>query len=99
MDKKLPDIFANPIQKKINNIQETYYDFGDRTERNLNQKTIEQKINKIFSSKNFVYKSKVRIRTEEGEKIFTIVGKNSKYLLTIDNKTIPILQIKDIEAI
>ncbi len=95
MDKILPKVFANPIDKKIGNVQDTFYE-GIRQDRH-DFKTIERKINEIFSSKNFVYKSQVLITTKEGTALKTIVGRTGISLLDISGGVIPISSILDIE--
>lgn len=99
MEKKLPNIYANPISKKLGNVQETFYGSEERESRGENSQSIDQKIQSIFSSRNFVYKSKVRIVTQDGDMVTTIVGRTSHSLLTLDNQTIPISRVIDIEVI
>ena len=48
MNKKLPDIFANPIEKNFHNTQETYYGKLNDSSR-TDHRSIEEKINSIFS--------------------------------------------------
>lgn len=96
MDKKLPKVFANPIDKKIGNVQDTFYE-GMRQSKPYDLKTIERKINEIFSSRNFVYKSQVLITTSKGSEIKTIVGRTGISLLDIHGEVIPISSILDIE--
>ena len=45
---KLPKVFANPIDKKINNYQDLYYSV--RTPKALSKKDVNKKINEIFGS-------------------------------------------------
>ena len=40
---KLPKVFANPINKKINNYQDLYY--SNRSIKRLNAKDINKKVN------------------------------------------------------
>lgn len=94
---KLPKVFANPINKKINNYQDLYY--SNRSIKRLNAKDINKKVNEIFGSLNHVYKSRVRITLNDNITEEVIVGKTSMYLLTIDNKKIKITDILDIEKI
>lgn len=99
MEKKLPNVYANPIGKKLQNVQEMYYE-GDRNfPKKMDQRSVEQKINSIFSSREFVYKSHVRITTNQGIKECIVVGKTDRSLLTLDNETITIASIIDIEKI
>lgn len=94
---KLPNVFASPINKKLNNYQDMYR--SDRKIKSYNPKDINKKINEIFGSLNHVYKSKVRITMSDGIKEEEIVGKTNINLLTIDNKLIKITDILDIEKI
>lgn len=94
---KLPNVFASPINKRLNNYQDMYR--SDREVKIYNPKDINKKINEIFGSLNHVYKSKVRITTEKGISEEEIVGKTSMNLLTIDNKLIKITDILNIEKI
>ena len=94
---KLPNVFASPINKKLNNYPDIYR--SDREVKSYNPKDINKKINEIFGSLNHVYKSKVRITMSDGVKEEEIVGKTNINLLTIDNKLIKITDILDIEKI
>ena len=94
---KLPNVFASPITKKLNNYQDLYR--SDREIKTYNQKDINKKINEIFGSLNHVYKSRVRITMNDGIHEEEIVGKTNINLLTIDNKLIKITDILDIEKI
>ena len=92
---KLPNVFASPINKKLNNYQDLYR--SDSATKSYNPKDINKKINEIFGSLNHVYKSRVRITLKDKVIDEVIVGKTSIYLLTIDNKKIKITDIIDIE--
>lgn len=94
---KLPNVFASPINKKLNNYQDLYR--SDSTTKSYNPKDINKKINEIFGSLNHVYKSWVRITMNDGIIEEQIVGKTNINLLTIDNKLIKITDILDIEKI
>ena len=61
--------------------------------------SILKEIDAIFHSKDFVYKSKVEITTDEGVQEEYIVGKSGASLLTLDGKAILIANIKDIRKI
>lgn len=95
---KLPNVYANPINKKINNVQETYYGKGERNV-DINPGNIANKINAIFSAKDHIYKSKVRITFKDDIREEVIVGKTNLNLLTMDGKLIRITEIVDIEKI
>ncbi len=97
MNKKLPNVFVNKIDREINNTQKLYYSDlrGERKE----PVNVMKKINDIFSSIHHVYKSHVRITTNNDVIDTFIVGKSNIYLLTLDNKKIRIPDIIDIEKI
>ena len=92
MDRDLPNVYAGIIDKEIKNDQEIYSNIN-RSSNNIN---IREKINKIFSSTDFVYKKDVRITTNEGIINTTIVGINNNNLLTMNNEAINISDIIDI---
>ena len=94
MNKELPKVFANKIDKKINNSQDIFYEEEKKSEIND-----VRNIGDIFNSSNFVYKSKVKITTYDKTFTKTIVGRKNNYLLTMDNEAINIDNILDIEQI
>ena len=98
MKKDLPSVYSNPIEKEIKNNTEYYYG-SLRSENNIKPKNIIQQINNIFASKDFVYKKKVRVTTIDETTDVTLVGRNTTSLLTLENKTIPISNITDIEIL
>lgn len=98
MEKNLPKVFANPINKPITNNREYHVIDPNKKERKKVE-NIPEKINQIFASPTHVYKSKVRI-TIKGETIETImVGKTTNHLLTLNGEKIRINDIEDIEKI
>ncbi len=112
MDKKLPKVFANKIDKSVDNNKKYYYsansdmpesENSDSAERSIPNDTedvgmnIHQKINSIFSSPRYVYKADVVITTKDGTTSKRIIGKNGVHLITIDNELIPISDILDIK--
>lgn len=98
MEKKLPEVFANPFEKKLNNTQEIYYGKSQtKTDRGYSINEIIRKINNIFNSPNHVFKSKVLITTKDGESEVTIIGKNANGILTMEGKIIKISDIIDIQ--
>lgn len=100
MEKKLPGIFANKIDKKLNNNssyfvskKENMIDENKTNESNIN---VNQKIRNIFNSMRYVYKADVEIVLKDKKIIKRIIGKNDGSLITIDNELIPLSEIKDI---
>jgi len=94
---KLPNVFQNPIDKKIENVQDLYR--STESVVTYNPKDINKKINEIFGSLNHVYKSKVKISLKDQEIETDIVGKTNLNLLTLDGRLIKITDIIDIKKI
>lgn len=102
MDKKLPSLYANKIEKKLeNNSKVSVTKSEDREiitkEEKKDFRTITQKINTIFSSPQYVYKASVVITLKDKVITKKIIGKNNHNIITIDNELIPIDDIVDIE--
>lgn len=100
MGKKLPKVFQNEINKKINN--NSSYFVGNEIKQNIiyntnNTNEINKKINDIFKSINYIYKVDVIITLKTGEVTKRIIGKNKDNLITIDNELIKIDDILDIK--
>ena len=102
MEKKLPKVFANKIDKSLNNNETVYYNKNET--REIEEKddlssifTVNQKINQIFSSARYVYKADVVITTKNGKMNKRIIGRNRNELITMDNEVINVNDIIDIE--
>ena len=93
MNKKIPKVFANKINTKGNNNDVFYsYEKTENTNKNINQK-----INDIFNSSDYVYKANVIIKLKDKEITKKIIGRNTTHLITMDNELIPISDIIDIK--
>lgn len=106
MKKDLPSIFANKIDRKIENNKTCCVTHKDdkREAEEIKEykgirigKNINDKINDIFNSPKYVYKADVIITTNDGEQIKKIVGKNGNNLITMENELINIDTINDIK--
>lgn len=105
MSKELPKVFANKINKEINN--NSMYSVNKDNIINKDNviiddnkiyiDSVKQKINNIFSSYRYVYKADVIIKTKNGEIIRKVIGRNGNNLITMDNELIDINNILDIE--
>lgn len=103
-----PKVFQNKIDKKINTNNNIYYSNNDKDKtadkkpiKNKeiipNSTKIRKKINEIFTSRNYIYKANVEIKTKDNTYVTKIIGRNKSHLITMDNKTILIDDIIDIE--
>ena len=107
MNKKLPKVFQNKIDKDISNNNKFYYSANNDENNNqtkeetkskiIKPNNINKKINEIFSSPSYVYKANVEVTTKDSTITTKIIGRNKSYLITMDNKTIPINDIVDIK--
>ena len=101
MEKKLPKVFANKIDKELKNNEIVYYNKNE--DRKIEEKdplsslTVNQKINQIFSSTRYIYKADVVVTTKNGKMNKRIIGRNRNELITMDNEVINVNDILDIE--
>lgn len=101
MNKELPKMYHNKINKTVNSIQKVYSSIENHENNELRQNkyssiSIDQKIEQIFKEKDFVYKADVEIITDAETIRKRIVARNQNNLITIDNEYIPISIIRDI---
>ena len=96
MDK--PKVFKNTINKSINNNKKVFYSKSKQKEKIDDSRNVIQKINDIFTSPNYVYKANVKIKTNNDIITTRIIGRNKDYIITMDNKLIPIKDIIDIKS-
>lgn len=108
MEKKLPSVFANKNAKTVGNNKKVFYSSkGDNLEINTNEdrsekpkrdvRNVNQKINDIFKSSNYIYKADVELTLKSGKVTKRIVGRNTTHLITIENELIPLTDIIDIK--
>ena len=100
MEKKLPGVFPGKVSSGAGNNSRIAYVNSEKvpvTNVNTSQVNVNQKINKIFNSNNYIYKANVEIKLRDGSTVNKqIVGKNNLHLITMDNELIPITDIVDI---
>lgn len=99
--KELPKVFKNKINKTINNNKKVFYSNNKEEitkQETIDSKNINQKINSIFSSPNYIYKANVEITLKDKVINKRIIGRNKNYIITMDNELIPIVDIIDIKS-
>lgn len=109
MEKKLPKVYANKIDKDVKNNKRVYYSSFDEKKEdvrsattvdinrpNLDGKTVPQKLYAIFHGPNYVYKADVTLRIKGRNINKKIIGYNAQNIITVDNDVIPIADIEDI---
>jgi len=95
--KELPKVFANPIDKSLNNNRSYSYGKLEEERKSRDEQTVLNKINNIFKSESTLYSIDCIITFENNEAKYTIIGKTSNNLVTKSQKLIPIREIFDIE--
>ncbi len=110
MDKKLPRIFQNDINKEINNNRSVYYvksesddfSFSTRSEKNeknfVEENNIEEKLNRIFKPGRHSFNVGVEIITTNQVYDTKIAGKVRDCIITLDNDVIAMKDIVDIKV-
>lgn len=98
MDKKLPGIFVNKIEKKINNNKTLYVSGKEEkiTPKEEKPINVRMKIRKLFDSTNYIYKLDTEITLKDKVVTKRIIGYNERDIITFDNELIPIHDIVDI---
>ena len=97
--KKLPNLYTNSFDKKIDNSLE-YIKVNNREENtSLSLNELNKKINNIFKSKNYIYKIKVEISLKDNVFETYLIGKTNNSLITLDNKIININDIENIKEV
>ena len=100
MNKKLPSVFANNDLSHVKNNNTVYYsnkkDLRNEYRPSLIGQNVNQKINSIFNSNNYVYKAEVEITFDDKIIETVIIGKQNNYLITLNNQKININDIVDI---
>lgn len=97
-----PRMYRGEVKKEINNNRCVYASYNDKNDRKNNNgfvydtSSVRKKINDIFSSNTFIYRTKVNIVMDNETLTKKIVGVYNDNLITIDNEHIPINMIRDI---
>ncbi len=100
MDKDLPNIYKGVVNSNNNQDKSVLGENIEKKEDIKLDKNIDKEINKIFNSKDFIYKAEVLITLNNNENIKkTIIGKNNNSLITIDDELIDINNISKIDLI
>lgn len=90
--KKRPHLFRNNINKEINNNMKVYY----TNSYSENENTIDEKLNKLLEKNGYIFNLDVIIKTNDSTYDTRLAGKIKNYLITLDNKIIPIKDIIEI---
>ena len=91
------NMYRGSVKKECNNNRSVYASYDDnKTTKVYDTSEVRKKINNIFSSNNFIYRTKVNIVVDNQVLTKKVIGVYNDNLVTIDNEHIPINIIKDI---
>ncbi len=101
---KLPRVYQNPLNRKINNNMRVYYDQASNNVvvdskpifKSNEKQDVNKKIAELFSRNGYIFNLDVIIRTTDEVMETKIAGKIKNYIITLDNKVIPIANIIEI---
>lgn len=96
---KKPELYKGEVIKEFNNNRSVYASYSDSNISSISSydvNEVRKKINNIFSSYDFIYRTKVNIVIDNQIISKKIIGVHENNLVTIDNEYIPINMIKDI---
>ncbi len=95
--KDLLKVFANKIDKILNNNKNVSYgELRDGT-KSVDRETLTKKINALFDSSDTTYSYNCKIIFSDREERHILIGRTNNYLVTRREKLIPISDIIDIE--
>lgn len=106
MNKKLPNVYVNAVEKKFNNNKTVFYSANQEKEKSEKKEkktfpsdvNINKKIKDMFNSPKFVYKINAKVTLKDGSELNKdIIGQINRKLITIDDDTINIDDIEDIK--
>lgn len=102
--KKLPKIYQNDINKKINNNKTTYRlknsNIEENSDRSLKEMTnieVNEVIDNIFNTTGYAFNIKVIIKTNSKTYNTSLIAKRNGYILTLDQDKIKIDDIISIK--
>lgn len=92
-----PKMYRGSIKNDINNNRSIYASYNDKREiRVYDSSEVRKKIDDIFNSSTFIYRTKVNIVVNGEVLVKKVIGVYNNNLVTIDNEHIPISMIDDI---
>jgi hypothetical protein len=92
-----PKMYRCDKGKQFNNNRSVYVSYNDNnTFKVYDSNEIRKKINDLFNSSTFIYRTKVNIVIDNQILTKKVIGVYNNNLVTIDNEHIPISMIRDI---
>ena len=94
--KKLPKIYHEQINKKIKNNKEIAYVSKEGIIEEKKEESIDDVLNKVFNGIGYSFNIPLRIETFNKVYETSLIAKSNNYLITFDNDTIPLSEVKKI---
>ncbi len=94
--KKLPKIYHEQINKKIKNNKEIAYVSKEDIPEDKKEESIDDVLNKVFNGIGYSFNIPLRIETFNKVYETSLIAKSNNYLITFDNDTIPLSEVKKI---
>ena len=94
--KKLPKIYHEQINKKIKNNKEIAYVSREDITEEKKEESIDDVLNKVFNGIGYSFNIPLRIETFNKVYETSLIAKSNNYLITFDNDTIPLSEVKKI---
>ena len=92
-----PKMYRGEVRGDINNNRSIYASYNDKKDiRVYDSSEVRKKIDDIFNSSTFIYRTKVNIVMNGELLVKKVIGVYNNNLVTIDNEHIPISMIDDI---
>ena len=92
-----PEMYRGNVKKTFNNNRNIFASYMDKGEIKVyDSSNIRKKINDIFNSNTFIYRTKVNLVIDNKIISKKVIGVYNNNLVTIDNEQIPINIIQDI---
>ena len=111
--KKLPKIYQNELNKKINNNKKVFDGLkeeatllrSDNKEKKqeinpkYNNLTVHEKLQELINQNSYIFNTPVSLVFESREETCQIAGVVNNHIITMDNKIIKINELKDIKIL
>lgn len=92
--KKLPKIYQNEINKKINNNKTTCYIKNENTKiESMSNQDISKLLDEVFSGIGYSYNIPLTIKTKQNIYNTSLIARTKNNIITLDNDTIPLNEI------
>lgn len=96
--KKLPKIYHEDLNKAIPNNREVYYLKNQESKETEERKSesVDEVLKKVFNGIGYSFNIPLKIITNNKTYETSLIGKTGNYLITFDNDTIPLSEVKEI---